>query len=254
MMTRAFRLLCLAPLAALAACSGTPRATTSVSPVSPSSTAARLVPAIVIPAGRYTQAFDAAREAVRGLRFDLERVDARQGVLSTRAKPSDGLATPWDLEQTTTRQELEDLVNQQTRRVRVVFLTPVVRPGQPPSEELDDLPPLQDAPMPQDLFAHTGSVTMRVVVTRTRTQRPGWRLATNSVRSSTFTVDPARGATAEVAEYESPAGEDKDLALRVVEQVRVALDLPKLKPITTRRRAATASNPADPSKLPPNMP
>ena len=175
-------------------------------------------------------------------------------MLSTRGKPSDGLATPWDLEQTTTRQELEDLVNQQTRRVRVVFLTPVVRPGQAPPDDLDDLPPLQDAPMPQDLFAHTGSVTMRVVVTRARTQRPGWRLATNSVRSSTFAFDPARAETADAAEYESPAGEDKDLALRVVEQVRVALDLPKLKPITTRRRPLPPAAATDPSKQPPNMP
>jgi len=250
-MTRAFRLLCLAPLAALAACSTTPRAATR----SPINAATRPTPAIIIPAGRYTQAFDTARDTVRSLRFDLERVDARQGVLSTRAKPTDGLATPWDLEQTTTRQEIEDLVNQQARRIRVVFLAPVARPEgkAAPADEIDDLPPLQEAPAAQDLLSHTGSVTMRVVVTRTRTHRPGWRLSTNSVRSSTFAVDPSRGETAEVAEYESPAGEDKDLALRVVEQVRAALDLPKLRPSTTRRRSAP-SVPTEPSMLPPVMP
>ncbi len=252
MMTRAFRLLCLAPLAALAACSTTPRATTR----SPINAASRPASAIIIPAGRYTQAFNAARETVRSLRFDLDRVDARQGVLSTRAKPTDGLATPWDLEQSTTQQEIEDLVNQQTRRIRVVFIAPVAsrEGGAAPADEIDDLPPLQEAPSPQDLLAHTGSVTMRVVVTRTRTQRPGWRLSTNSVRSSTFAIDPARGETVEAAEYETPAGEDRDLALRVVEQVRLALELPKSKLSTTRRRPAPTATPTDPSKLPPVMP
>lgn len=235
-MKRALRLLCLLPLATLAACSAPPRPTTG----------------IIIPAGKYTQAFDAARDAVRELRFDLERVDARQGVLSTRAKPTDGLATPWDLEQTTTEQELEDLVNQQSRKVRIVFTARgQTSPGGATTDELGDLPPLQDAPMPQDLLSHPGSVTMRVLVTRSRTQRPGWRLSTNSVRSSTFAIDPARGETADDAEFESPAGEDRDLATRVLESVRLALDLPKPRTSTTTRRRPT---PVDPSKAPPAMP
>jgi hypothetical protein len=235
-MKRALRLLCLLPLATLAACSAPPR------PVS----------GIIIPAGKYTQAFDAARDAVRELRFDLERVDARQGVLTTRAKATNGLATPWDVEQSTTEQELEDLVNQQSRKVRVVFTARAAQPsGAAASDDLGDLPPLQDAPLPQDLLSHPGTVTMRVVVTRSRTQRPGWRLSTNSVRSSSFSIDPARGETPEDAEYESSAGEDRDLATRVLESVRVALDLPKPRTSTTTRRRPA---PVDPSKVPPAMP
>jgi hypothetical protein len=223
-MIRALRLLCLFPLAALAACYAPPRP----------------VAALPIPPGRYAEAFDLAREATRELRFDLERVDARMGVLSTRPKPTSGLATPWDLDQSTFEQEIEDLVQEHTRRVRIVFTPPASPTGNPAADPADPLDlPLQDAPVARDLLAHKGGVVMRVLVTRTRTQRPHWQLSPASVRSSTFAIDPARGQSAEDAEYPSDAGIDRDLATRLIERVRLAMDLPR--PRTTpapRRRLA----------------
>ncbi len=75
-------------------------------------TTPRPATALPIPSGRYAEAFDAAREALRDLRFDLERVDARLGVITSRPHATDGLATPWDLDQTSSRQEVQDLMHQ----------------------------------------------------------------------------------------------------------------------------------------------
>ena len=46
--------------------------------------------------GGYAAAFDAAREVLREFRFELERVDARSGIITTRPKATAGLATLWD--------------------------------------------------------------------------------------------------------------------------------------------------------------
>src|SRR5688500_8446844 len=74
-----------------------------------------------VDAGRYGEAFDAAREVLRAARFDIDRVDAGGGVISTEPKRSAGLATPWDREQSTMGQEFEDLLNHQQRTVRITF-------------------------------------------------------------------------------------------------------------------------------------
>src|SRR5204862_8124944 len=69
----------------------------------------------------YSKAFDATRDLLRSYHFSLERVDAAAGVITTGYKATAGLATPWDREQSGLSQEFEDLLNQQSRRVRVTF-------------------------------------------------------------------------------------------------------------------------------------
>lgn len=218
---------------------------------------------LTVPAGRYADAFDATREALRDLRFDLERVDARLGVITSRPKPTDGLATPWDIEQSSTSQEIEDLVHQQRRQVRVAFLTPRPRPDGSPADGPPELIPLQDAPMPANLVDYRGSVTIRVQVNMIRVERAGWRPSTSSVRGSTFTTDPLLEAAGGAAVYETPAGEDRELASRIIDRVRTRLELPRTRATSTVRRttpqpgaAATPTSPAGPSRdqTPPVMP
>ncbi len=43
----------------------------------------------------YPAVFQAAKEQLRRAGFTLDRVDARAGVITTRAKPSSGFFTPW---------------------------------------------------------------------------------------------------------------------------------------------------------------
>jgi hypothetical protein len=110
-------------------------------------------------AGQRQAAFEAARDVLRELRFELNRIDAREGVLTTQVKFSSGLATPWDIEQTTARDELADLLHKHAREVRVSF----VERG----EEL----------------------RMEVVVGVLRMQTPGQRLAPRAVALSSVATD-----------------------------------------------------------------
>lgn len=164
-------------------------------------------PGLTVPEGRYADAFDAARDVLRDQRFELDRVDARLGVLTTRVKPTDGMASPWDTEQTTLRQEWEDFANQQGRRVRIAFTPAGGKPG--------------------DLISYAGPVDIKVSVALVRTERPGWRPSTSSIRSSSFAIDPEQESQGLTPSYEVVAGEDDPLARRLAAKIRERLGLPR---------------------------
>lgn len=121
--------------------------------------------AFAVPAGEYDGAFEATRQVLREQRFVLERVDAEAGVITTREKPSAGLATPWDPQQTTLRQESQDLFNQQRRAVRVTF-----------------------APAQSEANQERAA---RVEVTIFRVHQPGMRLSPKSWQLAVVSRDPA---------------------------------------------------------------
>jgi hypothetical protein len=73
--------------------------------------------AFVVPDG--SAAFDAAREVLREMRFELERVDFERGVITTRPKSSAGSLTFWDHRPAGLEEELSDAMHRQERRVRV---------------------------------------------------------------------------------------------------------------------------------------
>jgi hypothetical protein len=79
-------------------------------------------PELLVEPGQYAAAFEAAKGALVERGYELERVDAREGVITSRPRTSAGLMTPWSSEHTSARQEVEDLVNDQERRVRVTFI------------------------------------------------------------------------------------------------------------------------------------
>lgn len=145
---------------------------------------------IVAPGG-YDTAFNAARDVLRDHRFKLARVDADQGVISTSEKPSAGLATPWDLDQSGVVQEFDDFLNQQRRGVRVTF----------------------DPPGPD------GSRTGRVWVTTYRMQTPGLRVPARAPTLATTTQDPARTAQGVGGRYEIPVVRDEALEKRLAAQI-----------------------------------
>jgi hypothetical protein len=155
---------------------------------------------IDIPAGGYGRAFDAARRVLADYHFELERVDAAAGVISTRPKTTAGLATPWDTQQSTFEQSVDDLVNRQARSVRITF----------------------DPQAPGDVREATGPIAARVEVNLERTCRAGWRLDPTAVRLSTFYVDPelqARG----LQRYSVVIAQDPLLAARIARDVKAKL-------------------------------
>lgn len=145
-----------------------------------------------VPASNYANTFEAAKATLRDYRFVIERVDARAGVITTRAKPTAGLITPWDKEQSTTRQELEELINQEVRTVRVEFVPagspesdPVINARKatltPANEAAGDLIDLRN--VGQDL-------NCRVIVSVDRLHRPGRLLSTKTIRGTRNYEDP----------------------------------------------------------------
>ena len=96
-----------------------------------------------------------ARDVLTEHRFVIDRVDGRRGVVTTEFKSTQGLASPWDSEQGSFKEESADFVNQHERAVRVM---------------------IQD----------DGAVVVSVMVQRVH--RPGWRIETESISSSTRTT------------------------------------------------------------------
>jgi hypothetical protein len=127
----------------------------------------------VVPASRYAEAFDAARDELRRAGYTLERLDAANGEILTEPRTVAGLATPFEAESTSAGQVWQDTLNAQPRTVRVRFRDADSDAGAPPS------------PPPAD-----GFVEAEVEVVLWRIRRPGWRLETESIIESSLWRDP----------------------------------------------------------------
>lgn len=154
-----------------------------------------------VQAGAYSSAFDATRAVLREGRFPLDRVDADEGVITTQPKQTSGVATPWDSEQTSISQELEDTVHAQQRRVRVTFV------------------PQPDSAGPLSAVSCTG----RVEVVLERVQLVGWQPSSKAILQSGFTTDPVAQASGRSARYEVPIARDDALAARIADRIRTRL-------------------------------
>lgn len=157
--------------------------------------------------GAYAQAFDATRDVLREYRFALDRVDSQQGIITTEAKTTHGLATPWDTEQTTLRQDADDLLNQQVRRARVTFRA---------TRDADELE--EDSGTALKANA-TNPLRARVEVTIYRIQRAGFRPASRSVTLSTAALDPTLAAQGLGQYFEAPMAQDDQLAARLARAI-----------------------------------
>lgn len=169
--------------------------------------------------GRYTEAFEVARDTLHVRRFRLERIDARSGVLATGPKTSAGLATPWHRDATDVQQATEDLFNRNERRVRITF-----GPADGPGEAVS--PRAQAAPGPPvaDLRRTDEPLVARVEVVIERVNRPGWQVHTNAVRTSTFTRDPQLAARRMEPRYSVAVRQDEKLARRLAGEIQAKLD------------------------------
>ncbi len=157
-------------------------------------------------AGQYPAVFDAAMRTLDEWRFVPDRIDAARGVITTYPKRTAGLATPWDREQTGLDDEARDLLHQHEREVRISF-----DPPETPS-----------------------SVLVEVAILRVR--RPGWRVETDALRFSSYSVDPGLRRRGEQPEYREVIGTDPDLEARLAARIR------ELAGMNTPAPAATVSS------------
>jgi hypothetical protein len=169
---------------------------------------------IVIPAAQYADAFEITGDVLRECRFVPDRVDARDGVITTYPKHSAGLAMPWDLEQSTLDDELADLFNEQHRQVRVTF-APVAGEARPE----DAL----GAPVP-DMRTVAGSIQIDVQVFIERVRRPGRRLEPSKINLSSYTRDPSLIARGVAPMHTQTMVRDDDLARRLADIITQRLD------------------------------
>ncbi len=79
----------------------------------------------------YAAVFDAARDAVREMGWDLERVDAARGIIRTRPRAASGWITPW-IPHSTTAGDAWTGVLQHDERVATVRFRPAGAAGDPP--------------------------------------------------------------------------------------------------------------------------
>lgn len=164
--------------------------------------------------GEYPAAFRAAQRVLRESDFVLERLDAALGVITTRPKETAGLATPRDQEQTDAGQEFDDLLNRQSRQVRVTF------------------EPVGGRAVP-DLRDDAGALVARARVTVIRRQRPGWRLEPSSVRLSGHSSDGLLADRGLEPEYTVATTTDPVLAGRILDAIRAAIREPSETPEAT---------------------
>jgi len=168
--------------------------------------------------GNYTQTFDAARRVLRSHRFDLERVDAAAGVITTAPKESAGLASPWDLDQTYFSQDLADTLNHQRRRVRITFPLATEQAMQTELAPQTE-PALQTNPAPQ--LAQAARIA-RVEVFVDRVQSPGLRIPARAPTLWSVTTDPAQSARGVSYQYDTTRTRDPALERRLADEIERA--------------------------------
>lgn len=165
-------------------------------------------------AAQYAPAFAAAKQALRDADFRLEREDAFMGVLTTQPKPTAGLATPWDQEQQSAGQEVEEFLNRTSRQVRVTF-----EPSDPKARDAWRAAPsdLRDANLP---------LTLRVEAVVSRRQRPGWRLEPTAIRSSSRFSDPDLARRDMEPQFDTAIDQDLRFAHWLLDEISARLALP----------------------------
>lgn len=192
--------VCGAAAGLLPACRGSDRVADQ--PAATEELALGAVPADARGAG-YPAVFDAARDVLRDEGFILERVDAAEGVITTRVKTTAGVFTPWDREQSTAGQEVEDLMQRQQRVVRVTFVGAAEQPG----EGGDGVGPKR--------FDR-----MRVEVVVQRVQIPGRKLEPEAIQQSSYWWDPDMGTRGMQPQFAVAEKQDRLLAERITRKVR----------------------------------
>lgn len=154
-------------------------------------------PSVTMAGDAYAAGFDAAREALREAGFELDRVDAAAGTITSQPKASSGLATPWDTQQSGMMQEVSDLLNQQRRRVRITFTAAGSQTPPGPS----------------------GPVEATVEVYVDRLQQPGLRVPSKAVTLWSVTRDPVRAERGLGPGYQTPVQRDRELERRIADDI-----------------------------------
>ena len=157
-----------------------------------------------IASGTYSSWFDTAKDVVRESQFELGRVDARAGVVSSASAASAGYATPWlTYGMSSGDAALGGLMHRESRVVRVLF-----EPA--------------DGSEAEDLRRVDGDLTARVVVEVSRDLRPGRQVDTTNIQRTSYWRDPGMASSGLQPGFQEPAGEDLELAAAIAARIRAS--------------------------------
>jgi hypothetical protein len=195
---------------------------------------------VAVPAGRYPEAFEAAKDALREFQFELDRVDAAGGIVTTHARGSAGFATPWVPHTSGLEDAGRGFVERERRRAAVVFEavgaggtegsepSALLSSGKEPAVARvgvgDDALPIDLALEPLDT---SGEVRARVRVWVERVYRPGRRVSSTSVRLSSFTSDPELREEGLEPAFAVTTREDEALGGRVAREIVLRMGPPR---------------------------
>ncbi len=196
-----------------------------------------------VPAGQYTTAFEAAKETLRGFDFSLETHRRLLGRDLHQTQDHRGRGNALGPRAIHTgsggRRPPQPPIARGTRHVRA-------RGGRPAQRGWRRAP--------RNLRESSPPVVMRVTVQVSRRQKPGWRLETSAIRTSTRTSDPELLRAGMEPGYETPTGDDPKLAGRIAQEIAERLAAgPAMDQRTSAERRgdeAAASSSPSPSSAP----
>ena len=185
-------------------------------------------PQFEVAAGEYSRAFEAAKRVLRDSQFELQRIDAREGVITAAPRPSSGFATPWIGHGTTFGDGTEGLAHFQQRSVRIEF------------QSVAEAPSSGNQSGAMDLRTFEGPVRGNVTVSVERFTKPGRRVDSTSVDLLSFAEDPEALASGAQPAHTRVLRDDPELAGRIARLVEAEI-LPK----TAEKQADSSDGPAD---------
>ncbi|TVQ76802.1 MAG: hypothetical protein EA380_08150 [Phycisphaeraceae bacterium] len=147
----------------------------------------------------YARSFEAAKTVLRDADFELDRVDARAGIITTRPRSSAGLGTPWIDHTETLGDAVSDLMNSDRRIAVVRFL-----PGDAEGHSFRG-----------DLRQFEGPLVAEVTVERERLYRPNRRTQSTSIRMRSTMIDPSLQDREMMPVFAAPLAADQRLAQRL---------------------------------------
>ena len=168
----------------------------------------------VVEADDYEHAFEAAKGVLLDRHYELERVDARAGIILTRPRTGAGLLTPWKIGPGSRLGE--DTVNAQGRVVEVRF-EPAAETERPPGGVPDALASPRPAVPPS---AAEGAIVVSVRVLMERRVSPTRRLDPTAIQAASIPFDPALARRGLGMTYYAPHDLDADASASLAKSMQ----------------------------------
>ncbi len=141
---------------------------------------------LTIDSARYEKVFDTALEMMRRQGMNPVVIDRRGGIIETEPRIAGSILEPWDPNNASYQQAMDNTLSLQRRRARFEFMPGRRAPVRFPTEKpIRPREPAGLTAQPVDLTSYDGDIDVHVTVTVERQYRPSRRRGTWSRRLTT---------------------------------------------------------------------